>query len=307
MNSGFRNLLGKKDTTKFKAYLIAVAVQMILLPPLLGAGVIEVHTPAFYPIAAIAGGLVFGVAMHWGGGCAGGVLYKAGSGSISALVAVVMIIFGYAAAETGILKPLRLVIQSVQIQQDAPELYSPIFQQFVLVSSGAALLIFLLKNSQTDLQPNWSVKKTGILIGLTGVFAWLSSAMSGRFYGMAILPGEKEAFDLLTLSASPGWDLFFVIGIPFGAYISAYRKNEFKWSNITGRSIWRLAGGGFAMGASASLAGGCTVGHSLTGVPLLSFQSLVFTATAISGAVAGAMMNQMDAKKKNHAQIESVI
>lgn len=298
MNSGFRNLPGRKDTSKFQAYLIAVAVQMILLPPMLELGMIRAHVPPFYPVSAVLGGFVFGLAMNWGGGCAGGVLYKAGSGSIGALVTLTTLILGYVVTEDGVLKPLRILVQSVPMEPLKAALPPHAFPPVIPASAGAVLLIYLLKKSPLKGNPGWSARKTGLIVGFVAIFAWLTSSLSGRFFGMAIVPGEKEAFDFLTLSETPGWDLVFVAGIPLGGYISARLSHEFKWSSIAGASIWKLAAGGFAMGTSASLAGGCTVGHSLTGVPLLSFQSLAFTVSAIAGAIAGALVPHVFGKKE---------
>ena len=90
MNSGFRNLLGGRDTSRFQAYLIAVALQILILSPLSAFGIVKLDVPSFYPLGAVVGGLLFGLAMNWGGGCAGGLLYKIGSGSISAVVAAIL-------------------------------------------------------------------------------------------------------------------------------------------------------------------------------------------------------------------------
>jgi uncharacterized membrane protein YedE/YeeE len=124
---------------------------------------------------------------------------------------------------------------------------------------------------------------------------------------MAIVPGGQQAFELLAASSMPGWDLFLITGIPVGAYLSARRKNEFKWSNISGSAIGKLAGGGFLLGTSASLAGGCTVGHSLTGVAILSPQSLIFTACAIGGAILGKSIDFYPASPLTQASIKSLI
>src|SRR5262249_26786179 len=101
MNAGFRNLLGRSDTSKFKAYLMAVALEMLIVPLLASAGIIQITIPPFYPIGAILGGFLFGLAMNWGGGCAAGLWYKLGSGNISAFVGILSLIAGYVATENG--------------------------------------------------------------------------------------------------------------------------------------------------------------------------------------------------------------
>src|SRR5262245_19466156 len=113
MNSGFRNLLVRRDATRFKAYLLAIAVQMLMLPLLQLLSIVKISVPAFYPLGATLGGFLFGLAMNWGGGCAGGVWYKLGGGNIGAFVAIIGLILGYVTTEGGALKPLRTFIRSI--------------------------------------------------------------------------------------------------------------------------------------------------------------------------------------------------
>src|SRR5262249_29051677 len=111
MNAGFRNLLGKRDTTKFKAFLLAIAVQMVVLPFLERAGLIHLTVPPLYPVGVILGGFIFGIAMNWGGGCAAGIWYKAGAGNIGALISLFTLTVGYVITENGALKHARLTMQ----------------------------------------------------------------------------------------------------------------------------------------------------------------------------------------------------
>ncbi|MCI0550096.1 MAG: YeeE/YedE family protein [Anaerolineae bacterium] len=298
MNSGFRNLLVRRDTTRFKAYLLAIAVQMLMLPILQFLGIVKFTVPAFYPLGATLGGFLFGLAMNWGGGCAGGVWYKLGGGSIGAFVAIIGLILGYATTESGALKPLRMFMQSigsdggVETMTIASLFNLPLW--WMSVPFAVVLLFFLLKNSPTNPEKGWNWRKTGLWVGAIGAIAWVASSLSGRFFGMAVLPGSKDVIDLMTIGnrSALSWDFFFVLGIPIGGFLSTTRHGAFSWSNISGASIWKLAGGGFILGASASLAGGCTVGHGLAGIPILSIGSIAFTLFAILGVWAGVALKR---------------
>lgn len=295
MNAGFRNLLGRRETTRFKAYLLAIAVQMLLLPILQISGLVQMTAPAFYPLGATLGGFIFGMAMNWGGGCAAGVWYKLGGGNIGAFVAIIGLCLGYSAAEIGALKSLRLLIQS--IGYEAMTVGSLFHLSFWMIGTpvAAVLIFFLLKTSRGNQQQGWSWIKTGVVIGAIGLIAWPASSLAGRFFGMAVLPGSKDVIDLVTIGkpSALSWDFFFVLGIPIGGFLSTSRHGKFSWSNISGTAIWKLAGGGFVLGVSASLAGGCTVGHGLTGVPLLSIGSSAFTLFAMLGAWAGVYLQRI--------------
>lgn len=289
MNAGFRNLLGRRDTTRFKAYLLAIAVQMLLLPILQIFDLVQITAPAFYPLGATLGGLLFGMAMNWSGGCAAGIWYKLGAGNSGALSAIIGLCLGYLAAEAGVLKALRVFIQSVNFE--AMTLGTLFNLSFGSVSVPLALLLifFLLKTSRSNPEPGWSWIKTGVMIGSIGVVAWLASSATGRFFGMAVLPGCRDVFNLPLIGRWEmlSWDFFFVLGMPLGGFFSVSRQGKFSWSTLSGAAIWKLAAGGFVLGAAASLAGGCTVGHGLTGIPLLSIGSMVFTIFAMLGAWAG--------------------
>jgi hypothetical protein len=298
MNSGFRNLLVRRDTTRFKAFLLAIAVQMLILPFLQLLGGVKFTTPAFYPLGATLGGLLFGLAMNWGGGCAAGVWYKLGGGSIGAFVAIIGLIIGYVTTENGALKSLRVFIQSIGnngrvVTMSLPGLFKlPLW--WMSVPLAVVLLFFLLQNPPINPEKGWNWRKTGLVVGMIGIIAWMISSLSHRFFGMAVMPGSKDALDLLAIGnrSALSWDFFFVLGIPLGGFLSTTRHGTFSWSNISGATIWKLAGGGFMLGASASLAAGCTVGHGLTGIPLLSLGSIAFTVFAILGTWAGVIMQK---------------
>jgi uncharacterized membrane protein YedE/YeeE len=290
MNAGFRNLLGWSDTNKFKAYLLAIALQMLILPLLAFYGIIKISVPAFYPAGAILGGFLFGLAMNWGGGCAAGLWYKLGSGNIGAFVGVLSLIAGYIATEVGALKPFRIWVQSIGGRNQTLATVANVPMLWLSLPIAIVLLFVLFKKFSFKEGSDW--RRTGIAVGVIAALAWITSSISGRFFGMAVMPGSKDGFELLTASRRIdwSWDLFFVLGIPIGGYLSARRQKQFKWTNISGLTIWKIVSGGLLLGISASIAGGCTVGHGLTGVPLLSLASIFFTMFAILGAWSGVAM-----------------
>src|SRR3989344_209543 len=82
LNSGFRFVVTKRDYTKVKALLLAIAVQMLAMPAVFALGWAQPTFPSFFPVGAVLGGLLFGIAMHWAMGCAAGVWFKTGAGSL---------------------------------------------------------------------------------------------------------------------------------------------------------------------------------------------------------------------------------
>jgi uncharacterized membrane protein YedE/YeeE len=93
MNSGFRGAV-EGDWTKVKALALAVAVQLLLLPAIFATGLAHPAELPLLPLAAVVGGLVFGLSMRWAGGCAAGVWYKLGAGDAGALLAILGMALG---------------------------------------------------------------------------------------------------------------------------------------------------------------------------------------------------------------------
>jgi uncharacterized membrane protein YedE/YeeE len=77
------------------------------------------------------------------------------------------------------------------------------------------------------------------------------------------------------------------MAMPVGALVAALLKREFRWQVPDGPSTARMAVAGVVMGASATLAGGCNIGHGLSGLPTLALSSLVASIFTFFGAAAG--------------------
>lgn len=265
---------------------------MLLLPALTAFGLIRPAIPAFYPLGAVIGGYLFGMSMSWAGGCAAGVWYKAGEGDFSALLAGLGMAVGAAAMEEGPLLPLREALQGPLTTEalrgaTLPHLLG-LQSGWPLISLVAVLfLIYLFRQpSAAPSGSSWGWKRTGLLMGGLGLFSWLFARRVDAPFGMAVIPG---AVDLVEYTAKGegyrlGWFLFILIGIPLGGYLAARRSGPVSPEISADGGLWKAVAGGLLLGSTSSLAAGCTVGHSLIGVPLLSVGSLVTTVFIILGS-----------------------
>jgi uncharacterized membrane protein YedE/YeeE len=68
-----------------------------------------------------------------------------------------------------------------------------------------------------------------------------------------------------------------------GAFIAARRSGTLWVRGESTRRYLELALGGFLMGVGAAIGGGCNLGHSLVGVPLLSMGSITTTVSMLLG------------------------
>ena len=267
LSSGLRSTLDG-DWTKVKALALAVAVQLLLLPAVFAAGWATPVLPPFMPIAGMAGGILFGLSMRWAGGCAAGVWYKLGAGDLGGLAAVLGMGLGAAAAETGPLSSLRVAVQSMlgMTPIAAPPLVLPL--------AGIAVLLLLSRTSDGS-SGAWTWRRTGLWIGIVAAAAWPASALAGRRYGLAIIPGTSGLVAGLTARPFPVWDVVLLAGIVAGAWIAARRSGPVRPRAGAPAGLLKRFAGGLGLGVGASVAAGCTVGQGLTGLGLLAPGSVV--------------------------------
>ncbi|GEM_PF-3233644 len=282
MNSGFSNVVRKKDATKLKSFIAAILIQMAILPLVFTTLYVNESThelvaniglPPLFLVATAVGGFLFGVFMYYTAGCGAGIFYKIGEKNSGAVIASIGFIVGVYLTEKGILKAVREASQQIVLFDQKPiwQMQSPLFVASI-IAVVAAIGLFLLYKTK-DNKPGgalWGWKKTGIAVGLLGVMAWLSAIVASSPYGMAIIPG---AIDMLDFHYS--WGLMFVVGIPLGAFWSTRHHKAKRFNIPEANIILKRLLGGLGLGVSGSVAAGCTVGHGLTFAPLLGLGSLI--------------------------------
>jgi uncharacterized membrane protein YedE/YeeE len=284
MNSGFRVAVTDRNTTKLKAFVLAIAIQMLFVPPLFASGLSDATYPAFFPAGALLGGLLFGASMKWAGGCAAGVWYKSGTGSVGAMAGVLGMATGAALLERGPLAGVRAAVQSA-----APSVGNATIEgMWTWAPLAGVALIVLLWSAAPGIAGAWSWRRTGLLIGVIGALAWPASSLAGRDFGMAIVPGSVSLL-VEPVARFMSWDLLFVLGIPLGAFVAARKDGPVALRKASVADASKRFAGGLGLGAGASIAAGCTVGHGLTGVPLLAPGSIV----AIIAIFAGSAMTSL--------------
>lgn len=295
MSSGFRVAVTERNTTKVKAYVLAIALQMLGVPLVFALGLSAPTYPAMFPIGAVLGGLLFGASMRWAGGCAAGVWYKVGSGSLGALTAVLGMAIGAAAFELGPFVSLRTAVQSA-----GPSVSNaPLEMLWAWAPVGGLVLAVILWRAAPGQAGAWSWRRTGLAMGLVGIVAWPLSTLAARDFGMAVVPGT------VSLLAEPirrlmSWDVLFVLGIPLGAFAAAQRSGPVTASKVSAMSASKHFAGGLGLGVGASLAAGCTVGHGLTGVPLLAPGSMLAVVSIFAGSAITSLWTQ---RSMSRAQI----
>jgi uncharacterized protein len=284
-NRAVRQAALERRPRLLRAFGIAVAAQLLLLPVLVAAGVDPLVRNAergglpLLPVAQVAGGLVFGVGMALAGGCIAGMLWKAGSGTVSLMIAIA----GFAAGELLIRGPGDSLIEELDRASRPDEraltgLLGVDYEPLALVL-GAVALVALLRRRRDGLL-------AGLAIGLVAAGTWIAADAAGYGYGLGFVGAAEGTRAAVEAGRELPFQLWLAAGVLLGGAAAGARRLRFP---DAGRAA-RAAAGGVLMGIGGNLAHGCNIGHGLTGLPLLSFGSLLAVTCMALGAVATARL-----------------
>ncbi len=284
----------ERDVRGVLGVALAIGVAMLGFALLAVLGLASPNPKPLSLLPAVIGGLSFGVGMVLAGGCFSGCLFKAGEGRLTSMVALPGMAIGIALA----VGPLADARQSMAKMISGPNVSASIDRvlglSFPLVASalglGLTVLVAVLTwrlggasahrvtLSERLLSSRWSYTAVGILIGVLGPLAWLSSAASGRNYPLGVAGGVGGIVALLAGRAEKvkWWLVVLIIAILAGSAVSAWMRRELRLRRAEWSTLVLAFVGGILVGLGATIANGCFVGHVLSGWALLSLQSLLF-------------------------------
>jgi uncharacterized protein len=279
-------------------------------------------------LLGVAGGVLFGVGMVLAGGCVVGTLYRMGGGNLASFFAFTGIISGsllyaelqpvflrladsaFLAGEVTLLQKWPLagdIVPWILILAAAPLLLKWRRQGLMVLSAGArgylqpwrAAVLLACLNLLFYLV-------AGMPIGISTAFAKLGAFMMSlvapehvsrlQYFSEPSLVAQTSA-GIFTGGAWPRLDLIFYIemtlllGIILGAFVSAVVLREFRVYGLPpARQAMAAFGGGILMAMGARIASGCNVKFVLGGLPLLSFQAMLFVGGMLLGAWLGSLL-----------------
>lgn len=287
-NSAYREVLLRKDFTLVQLIVVAIVIQMAGLYLLLqfGLGGFGLNVVPFFILANSVGGFVFGIAMVYAEGCSSTVWYRVGNGNLGALVTLI----GFAVGEW-----IMLTFDPLAALR-GPEMTTPIGPAtlpnligspvWVVIAPLVLAAFFWLRKARPGRYLNgWDWRLGGLMLGLIGVAAWPVAWQTGWHYGVGIV-GATSAWIRAGYEGAGvlNWGSFMVAAMPLGALVAALQYREFRWQVPNLTSTVRMMVAGLVMGASATFAGGCNIGHGLTGLPTLAMSSIIATLFTFLGA-----------------------
>jgi uncharacterized membrane protein YedE/YeeE len=295
-NSAFRDILLFKDNYLWKLGFLAVGLQAITVLFVAQMGWIRIAPPTLNFFSNIVGAYIFGLGMVLAGGCASGVTYRAGEGMTTAMFGAVFYGLGALAMRSGIFSGIRTWAAgfNITVAGNSPVYFDKVGPTLATIFNinpwipavivAVLLLWYTLGTKTTDRPTKFNWKVAAIALAILSPIAWITSVAAGRNYGLGITGGWISIFDTFISNQPLRWDGYEIIGIIIGALIASLLAKEFKLRMPKNpKTYLQVMVGGIMMGAGANLAGGCNIGHFLTGLPTLAISSIVASIFLILG------------------------
>ncbi|WP_298931299.1 YeeE/YedE family protein [uncultured Ramlibacter sp.] len=305
------------------SWLLAVAtgalgVQLLVSLQLFDAARALPWSPSLQWLSHLAGGLVFGYGMVLAAGCPQRNLVKAGSGSLRALVVLVVAAVTAAMTLRGLLALPRVNLLdawtlSLGGSQDLGAIASRLsglgaapLRWLLALALAAAALALAWRQRATLNRWHWAggiavgllVPAAYLLTGFIGFVpehpetlepAWLGT-QSRRPEGLSFAAPLAHGLDLLTLwsdkSMAPTFGVLLALGVLLGSFASAKARGEFKLESFQSpRDMAAHLVGAVLMGFGGITAVGCSIGQGVTGLAMLSAGAVLTVAGIIAGAL----------------------
>ncbi len=277
-----------RELDLFRAYLLAVIIATPLIYGLRALGWIEPWVPPFSWQANLVGGVIFGVGMVAASSCITGLFYKLGHGMLGTLVGLIFWFIGDVVTYIGPLSSLRDSLQAtLSVGGDSATLIN-LFGSFgpaVAVLVALIIAIWLWRSPREDRGKYWGWVILGGTLGIFLGVSWLLARAGGSNYPYGTSSVPTNIYLALTRGGVGGsvWIPVALVSLVPGAFIAARTSGTLWVRGETVKRYLELGVGGFLMGVGAAIAGGCNLGHSLVGVPLLSMGSITTTASMLVG------------------------
>ncbi|APG46407.1 YeeE/YedE family protein [Phaeobacter porticola] len=244
-------------------------------------------------VAIVLGGLMFGAGMVLTRGCVSRLMVLTGSGNLRALIVVVTFAVVAHATLKGVLAPLRTWIGSMTVPMGEYVSLAAL-PGGALTGAGLITVAAVVIALRSGNRPSMLIG--GAVIGALVPLAWVGTGyvLFDEFDPIAMeslsftAPSAETLFYTLASSAVPaGFGTGLVGGVLIGALAAALLSGSFQWQSFESpRQTGRYLSGAVLMGVGGVLAGGCTVGAGLAGIPTLSLAAVLALASIAAGGLA---------------------
>lgn len=288
-----RAIVGEDRRQAAGIWLTALAVAVLGTQLAVAQGLISFADHRFMAsdlpaLAIVIGGVLFGIGMVLTRGCISRLTVLTGSGNLRALTVLIVFAIVAHAALKGVLAPVRTALGSVTVPLEISALPGNGIV-WAIVIAGAALAFAVRSGNRVG--PLILAAAIGLLVPL----GWVGTGfiLYDDFDPIAMeslsftAPASEALFYTVASTAVPaGFGSALIGGALLGALASALLGGRFTWVSFgSPGETGRYMTGGALMGFGGVLAGGCTVGAGLAGVPTLSFAAILALASIAAGGV----------------------
>ena len=291
-----RTLVGDDRRAAAGVWFTALAVAVAGTQAAVAAGLIEFSDHRLLAgdlpwLAIVVGGLLFGAGMVLTRGCASRLTVLGGSGNLRALTVLVVFAITAHATMKGLFAPLRTALGSVTAPLgDMTTLATLPGGGWIFSALIIAVATFIAARS--GVRPSMLI--AAALLGALVPLAWVGTGFI-LYDDFDVIPMESLSFtrsasdtlfwSIAGTSISPGFGTGLFGGVLLGALASSLATGTFVWQSFeSAAQTGRYMGGAVLMGIGGVLAGGCTVGAGVSGVPTLSVAAFLAIGTMAVGA-----------------------
>ena len=236
---------------------------------------------AFRPVGNVVGGILIGIGMVVAQSCITGLFFKLGAGMAGASVGLL----GWGAGEL-LVRGIEVPGPTLLDGGSGATLPGLVGLPPVLVA-GLLLATFLVVARRwapgTTGEPwAWHWRGAGLGLGVAVSTAWALAAVADESFGASSVGVVSSVAD----GAPDTWHLVLLLALVVGSLVAARTSGGWWLRGETGRRFAGLFAGGLLLGAGGWVAGGCNLGHGLSGMAQLNVSSIVVVASMATGVVA---------------------
>ncbi len=317
------DVVNMSEWGRMRSWLLAIAIAILGTGTLVYLGFLDITKTyytreTFHWLAALVGGLTFGIGMTLAGGCGQRTLVRLGGGNLKSVV--VFLFLGYFAlvSMSGVLRIftdsfLRIDMFTLHLEsmQTLPSLLGMADATSHMMVAGVlalGILVFVFMNK--EFRSNFDNVLAGVAVGLIVVAGWYVTGKIGlldyenefmervvSYVGTDSKLAESMTFVgplAYTMDLWAYWNdkhitfgIACVFGVVIGSFLYSLVNRTFRWEYFTSpQDMLRHLVGAALMGYGGVTAMGCTIGQGVTGVSTLAIGSFVVLFGIIAGAAA---------------------
>jgi uncharacterized protein len=312
------DLVNMGDWGRMRAWLLGIGLAILGTNLLANQGYVDLAQTFYsrgtvYWLAALVGGLTFGLGMTLAGGCGQRTLVRLGGGNLKSIV--VFLFLGYTALVTmnGILREFVdavLRAEAVTLQLDGLQTLPSLMGMTDKVSqlSVAIVLAFLILAfvfASKEFRENRDNLLAGFVVGGVVVAGWYVTGYIGfgedvetmelTYMGTDSRGPESMTFVgplAYTMDLWAYWrdkrvtfGVASVFGVVIGSFLYSLLSRSFRWEYFNSpQDMLRHIVGAILMGFGGITAMGCTIGQAVTGISTLAISSFIVFFGIVAGS-----------------------